>query len=104
MFGVSKTSRQALMGLYTVYDRVAEEAGPCFLAVNDAVAIRQYRQLLKDSQVVTDDEYHLFRLGSYDYKSMQISAQAPVRVLVPSLVEDMMQPRLHGDRQEVSHV
>lgn len=101
MFGGSRIARQAPMGLYTVYDRVAEEAGPCFLAVNDGVAIRQYRQLLKNSQVVTEDEYHLFRLGSYDSKTMVVVSQAPVRVLVPEIVEDMMQPRLVKERQEV---
>ena len=31
MFGSKKTQGQGAMALYAVYDRVAEEAGPCFL-------------------------------------------------------------------------
>ena len=38
MFG-RENARKGAMALYAVYDRVAEEAGPCFLAVNDGVAV-----------------------------------------------------------------
>ena len=40
-----------------IYDRVAEEAGPCFIAVNDGVAVRYYRQLIEKNGVVAQDEY-----------------------------------------------
>lgn len=84
----------ATMMLYTVYDRVAEEAGPCFLAVNDGVAVRQYRRLVEESQVVTQEEYQLFRVGSYDSKSMEIHAEDPVRILVSAVLDDATRPRL----------
>lgn len=102
MFGGQKMVRQAPMSLYTVYDRVAEEAGPCFLAVNDGVAMRNFRALLAQSQVVAEDEYQLYKLGSYDSKTMQIQAHAPLKILVPHVVEDMTEMRLPGT--EVTNV
>ena len=102
MFSIGKKSPRPAMGLYTVYDRVAEEAGPCFLAVNDGVAVRNFRQLLASSSVVAEDEYVLYKIGSYDSKTMIVKAVDPVRVMVPPLVDDLAQPRLPGT--EVSHV
>lgn len=84
------------MGLYAVYDRVAEEAGPCFLAVNDGVAVRNFRQLMTQVSVVSEDEYWLYRVGSYESKTMAVKAEDPVRIMVPPLVDDVRQPRLPG--------
>ena len=102
MLGFGKTSPRPAMGLYTIYDRVAEEAGPCFLAVNDAVAIRGYRQTLLASQVVAEDEYHLFRIGSYDSKTMDVRPEKPVRVMVAPIVDDVTHPRLPGIEEAVN--
>ena len=66
------------MALYAVYDRVAE-AGPCFLAVNDGVAVRNFRALLRNSQVVAEEEYMLYKLGTYDSKTMKVIGEEPVR-------------------------
>ena len=80
------------MALYAVYDRVAEEAGPCFLAVNDGVAVRNYRALLQNSQVVAEEEYMLYRLGTYDSKTMKVIGEDPVRVIVPPMVRSETTP------------
>ena len=48
-----KAVEGARSGLYAIYDRVAEEAGPCFIAVNDGVAVRYYRQLIEKNGVVS---------------------------------------------------
>ena len=102
MFGREKTQGKGAMALYAVYDRVAEEAGPCFLAVNDGVAVRNYRALLQNSQVVAEEEYMLYRLGTYDSKTMKVIGEDPVRVIVPPMVEEVKQLRLPG--QEVMNV
>lgn len=96
MFGAKKTQPRPAMGLYTVYDRVAEEAGPCFLAVNDGVAVRAYRNLVKQEGVVSEDEYILYRVGSYESKSMEVRGEEPVRVVVPPIMDDLLQPKLPG--------
>ena len=103
MFGREKTQGRDAMALYAVYDRVAEEeAGPCFLAVNDGVAVRNFRALLRNSQVVAEDEYMLYKLGTYDSKTMKVIGEEPVRVIVPPMVEEMKQLGLPG--QEVMNV
>lgn len=56
--------------LYTVYDRLAKEAGPIFVAVNDQVAERQFRKLIVGSDNPAD--YQLYNLGEYDSVSLSI--------------------------------
>ena len=78
------------------------KTGPCFLAVNDGVAVRNFRALLRNSQVVAEDEYMLYKLGTYDSKTMKVIGEEPVRVIVPPMVEEMKQLGLPG--QEVMNV
>lgn len=42
---------------------MAEEFGPPFAAKNDAVAVRGFRQGIKDAR---PDEFRLYRIGSFD--------------------------------------
>jgi len=58
------------LGMYTIYDKTARESGPIFLAVNDGVALRQYRQLL--SKTVDPDEYDLYQVGLFDQYNMLV--------------------------------
>lgn len=55
--------------LYTVMDRCAGRYGPIFEAVNDAVAVRQFRGSMAAIPEYTRDDYSLIRLGSYDHIS-----------------------------------
>jgi hypothetical protein len=54
-----------IYGLYTVYDKVAEEAGPVFQAKNDGVALRNFQGILQ-SQHLNPDDYKLIYLADYD--------------------------------------
>lgn len=56
--------------LYTIVDMDANQAGPVFQAVNDAVARRNYRGLLQQVAKVDQEAYKLFRIGSFDDKLM----------------------------------
>lgn len=58
------------MNIYTIKDRLAEEAGDLFIAVNDAVAKRNFRSAMK--RAISPDEYQLIRLGTYDQKTLKI--------------------------------
>lgn len=51
--------------LYTVYDSVAEEAGPIFQAVNDAVAMRNYNNMLASTPHINPAEYKLLCVGIF---------------------------------------
>lgn len=54
------------MNLYTIYDKVAEEAGPIFEAKNDGVATRAYQDLFSSRPVAHPDEFKLMLLGAID--------------------------------------
>lgn len=61
--------------LYTIYDRVAEEAGPIFSAINDGVAVRQFRQLSREISPIDKDSYKLYFLGQFDTSVMSITVE-----------------------------
>lgn len=54
------------MKVYCIYDRVAQEGGPLFCAKNEAVAVRNYNNLLSSSNVDNVSDYSLYCLGEYD--------------------------------------
>lgn len=55
------------LGLYSVYDKVAEEYGPVFQAVNDRVASRNFSQMLTNPNTpVNTEDFELYRLARFD--------------------------------------
>ena len=77
--------------LFTIYDKVAQEAGPIFQAKNLYVAMRYVKEMIKDNNINLT-EYDLVRLGSFDSESMSISvfskADAVELSNVPTFVDD----------------
>lgn len=80
--------------LFTIYDKVAQEAGPIFQAKNLYVAMRYVKELIKDNQINVT-EYDLVRLGSFDSESMFLSvfpkADSVELSNVPTFVDDCRQ-------------
>lgn len=58
--------------VYAVFDRVAEEAGPLFCAINDAVAVRMYRHLIAGTVSADPKDFYLLYVGDYDNKEVKI--------------------------------
>lgn len=77
--------------LFTIYDKVAQEAGPIFQAKNLHVAMRYVKEMIKDTKINLN-EYDLVRLGTFDIESMSISvlpkADAVELSNVPTFVDD----------------
>jgi len=70
--------------LYCIRDRVAEDSGPIFQAVNDAVAARSYRAFMAQNQV-EEDEYSLLCIGTFDSGTSKLDAfEVPLNVEVPA--------------------
>lgn len=61
--------------IYCIFDYAAEAGSPPFVAVNDAVAVRQYRNLLRESQNAND--YKLWLLGTFNDETMIIKTPDP---------------------------
>lgn len=72
--------------LYTIYDRVAEEGFPPFVARTDGVAIRQFMASLAkmENPSFNPDEFIMYRVGKWNSRSMLIDAMEPVQIVVSS--------------------
>lgn len=70
--------------LYTVYDRVAEEGFPPFVARTDGVAIRQFMASMTkmENPGFDPDEFLLYRVGKWNSRSMEIDAMEPVQIVI----------------------
>nr|WAE43343.1 MAG: hypothetical protein [Microviridae sp.] len=69
-----------LVRLYTIMDRVAEDSAPPFAAVNDGVAVRQFRNLIRE---MVPAEYALYYLGEYNTVVMRFDiSSTPVEVVL----------------------
>lgn len=60
--------------IYTVKDKVADEFGPIFNAANDAVASRNFKQLLGSTPYPED--FELYEVGSFSNETGWIEADA----------------------------
>lgn len=58
--------------IYTIFDRVAEQAGPLFEAPNDGVAMRAFRNTLERTPSYQLGDYRLYRLGTFDPEAMKM--------------------------------
>ncbi|WNK15119.1 MAG: nonstructural protein [Microvirus sp.] len=59
------------LGVYAIFDRLAEESGPLFTAKNDAVAVRSFRIATAESKA---EEHMLYIVGEYDTDQVSVSS------------------------------
>jgi hypothetical protein len=66
--------------LYVIYDRIAEESCPPFMARTNGVAVRYYLSSMKDMPI---NDYWLYRIGVYGTDDMYLHAlDKPERVKI----------------------
>lgn len=68
-------------GIYTVHDKVMEEAGPLFYANNNAHARRNFMKMISEVKVDKVLDYDLVYLGSIDVKTMEIDPCVPALII-----------------------
>ena len=73
-------------GVYVVYDKVAEEAGPPLTAVNDGIAQRMFAQMNIPLSLRAD--YQLVRIAYYDSKDMQITLDESYTLTEKAITEE----------------
>lgn len=79
------------MRLYCVLDRVAGEASPPFAAINDGVALREYRALLQQVAPVDHDAYCLYLVGECDTATMEvIGRDGPAEIITEVIQYDLL--------------
>jgi len=69
--------------LYVVHDTVADEYGPIFEAVNDQVAHRSFKTILK--QATYPDDFQLVSLGYINDDMVLISELRDVNIILESM-------------------
>lgn len=70
-----------IMRVYTIFDRLAQEAGPVFEQRNDAVALRAYKKMLLKSGE-HPEEYQLLWIGTIDHNTVKcVINDVPVEVV-----------------------
>lgn len=79
------------LGIYTIYDTVACDAGPLFTAVNTGVATRQYRALLKEVPAELRNEYKLFLIGTYTTTEPMVKTAEPLEITTNIEFEEVAQ-------------
>lgn len=67
-----------IFGLYCIYDKVAEEAGPVFQAKTEGVAVRKFVQLIQGEQV-RPEEFVLLHVGQFQTDPVSIEGVNPPR-------------------------
>lgn len=60
--------------IYTIYDNLSKDSAPPFVAVNDDVARRQVRQLIKDNR----EDFELVSCGIFDSEKMTVSGMPDI--------------------------
>jgi len=70
--------------LYVVYDRIAEESGNVFGAINDGVALRNFNNLLSKTPPAQQPEYRLYKVGTYNPRTMELITIYPVEEIFTS--------------------
>jgi len=67
------------MGLYVVYDRVAEESLRVWESRNDGTALRAYQKGMLEDKDVPEEDMMLLCVGSIDHNLNKIEAEFPAR-------------------------
>lgn len=76
------------VNIYTIYDKVACEAGPIFQAKNDGVALRCFMSLMKDTPNIVPSDYDVYCLGEFDTDSRSFVPEDNYGKLVIKNLED----------------
>lgn len=75
--------------VYTVFDRVADEAGPVFVAKNDGIALRSCAHMLREVGAENQGDYILLRIGTYESSPVRLTGfDIPVQVTKNTPVEE----------------
>lgn len=72
-----------ILQMYNVKDKVSEEFAPPFVAKNDAVALRQFNNLINN---LNPQDYSLYHIGQYDSDTGLITVTLPEKIGVEEII------------------
>lgn len=86
--------------IYAIYDNVAEEYGPLFESKSDAVALRQFHQLLKESP--NKEDYDLYCFGRFEREKAQMLIEEKFLVMSGKNFKDIQE--MKEKRKDISEI
>ncbi len=66
--------------IYTIFDTIADTAGPIWTAQNDKVAKRNFQYHLSEIKMAQPDDFKLYCVGEFSFNEMHIEKETPRRV------------------------
>ena len=69
--------------LYSVWVKVAHDSCPPFVAKNDGVAARKFRELLV--KTVTPDDYELWRIAQFSSSDMTLEPMKQIKITMEGI-------------------
>jgi len=75
------------MNVYTIFDKVAKLHGPMFEAINDGVAVRHYRQLIRTVDPASQGEFVLKHIAMFDRSEEGQVELVPERIVELPAIE-----------------
>lgn len=75
------------MGLYVIYDELAKQAAPIFLARSDELALRQFEAQRGQIPEAVLRDLRVYRVGYIDMSSMAITNAFPVIIDSSALLD-----------------
>ena len=76
--------------VYTIFDKVAQESGPLFECKNDAVAQRNFKDLIKRENLPPKD-YILYLIGRFEHETMTMFCHDLIEVGLEEEIPDAIQ-------------
>lgn len=78
--------------LYSLFDRIAEQYGPIFQAVNNATAIRSVQNM----KIRSYEDFQLYLVGEWDMESGEISSghKTEIEWVTPTYASEMKAEKL----------
>lgn len=65
------------MGIYCIYDELAKQAAPLFLARSDELALRQFEVQRSQIPEAVFRDLRVYKVGVIDMSTMQITEASP---------------------------
>ena len=75
------------MGVYVIYDELAKQAAPMFLARSDELALRQFEAQRGHIPEAVLRDLRVYRIGRFDLATMAITEAFPVIIDSASLLD-----------------
>jgi hypothetical protein len=102
----TKNQKYMILNAYTIKDQKAGTYSNPYYAVNDATAIRTFKQACSDKNTTLNqypEDFSLFKVGIWDDQSAEIKSLDP-EFIINAIQEKPEQPKANADEAFLEYV